>query len=682
MPFLIPTDTDTLEDLVVQLATLYDQGEDCVDFDGNPVSDPDYDALVKELKKRRPDSKAFADGTTSPSTFVPTGDLVIHNPPMTSIAKADGVDKVDIYQQWVKDNCVKLGYTYPPEPGKFVQSYKHDGVAIRLYYEKGKLKRAGLRPRDGVKGINVTANALFVKGIPEELPLPLTLAIGGELECKLADFEKVQKALADAGEDLRKNPRNHTYGGINQQKEPSKTKDARISFMGYNITGFDESDKYYTTEMERAKWVNKVLKVPFVQVRDHKFDDLKMMEDNVPNLDFEVDGVVLKVNNLEDQEQLGHHGDTPTGEPRGAIAWKFAEEVKVGEVDHIEWNASRTGRVTPVAVFKTGIQLAGTTVLRATCSNAGWLRRMGIGKDASVKVIKAGKIIPKVIEVVSGKTTEQVPSNCPACQQALQLVDGSDGNQDLMCNNVGCSAKQVRGIVFYLTSLDCKGLGESKVEQIIQHGKLKGLADLYRLSVKDLLDCDFSPREADLALCAIHHVKPTKDDMKMSLAILSAKAYKKKYPAWQFFAALGIPRAGKTVGKLLVEKGYTFEQIRKLTKDELLALDGIGDTVATSVVGFFQNNCAEIDDLLQYVEFEKPKTGKLSGITFVLSGSFDDGKSHWEEQIQNQGGKIGSSVGSKTNYLVAGPGSGSKSDKATELGVPILDVDGLKKLLS
>lgn len=681
MALLIPVDTDTLEDLVVQLATLYDQGDDCVDFDGNPVSDPDYDLLVKELKKRRPDSKAFADGTTSPSTYVPTGDLVIHNPPMTSIAKADGDDKLEIYQDWIKDCCVKLGYTYPPEQGKFVQSYKHDGVALRLYYEKGKLKKAGLRPRDGVKGIDVTANVLHVKGIPSELPLPLTLAIGGELECLLSDFEKVQKALADAGEELRKNPRNHTYGGINQQKDPTKTKIARISFMGYNITGFDDSAKYYTNEVERAKWVNKVLKVPFVQVRNHKFEDLKMMEDNVPNLDFEVDGIVLKVNDLEDQEQLGHHGDSPTGEPRGALAWKFAEEVKIGEVDHIEWNASRTGRVTPVAVFKTGIQLAGTTVLRATCSNAGWLRRMGIGADAKVKVIKAGKIIPKVIEVVSGKTSSTMPSDCPACQQKLQLVDGSDGNQDLMCQNVNCTAKQVRGIVFYLTNLDCKGLGESKVEQIIQHGKLKGLADLYRLTEKDLLDCGYSSREAQLALCAIHHVKPVKDDIKLAMNILAAKQDKKKYPAWQFFAALGIPRAGKTVGKLLVEKGYTFDQIRVLTKDELLACDGIGDTVATSVVSYFSANCAEIDDLLQYVEFEKPKTGKLSGMTFVLTGGFPSGKTELEKRIQDQGGKCGSSVSKNTNYVVVGENAGSKEKKADELGITKLTLADLEKML-
>jgi DNA ligase (NAD+) len=680
MPLLIPTNTDTLEDLVIQLATLYDQGEECLDFDGNVVTDSDYDVLVKELRKRRPDSKAF--DSTSPSTYVPTGNLVIHNPPMTSIAKADGVDKLDIYQNWIKDCCDKLGYSYPPESNKFVQSYKHDGVAVRLYYVNGKLHKAGLRSRDGVNGIDVTANVLFVKGVPEELPLSLTLAIGGELECRLDDFEKVQKALADAGKELRKNPRNHTYGGINQQKDPKKTKDARISFVGYNITGFDDSEKYYTTEIDRAEWVNKALKVPFVQVRVHKFDDLKAMEDNVPNLNFEVDGIVLKVNNLEDQEQLGHHGDVATGEPRGALAWKFTEEVKVAEVDRIEWNASRTGRVIPVAVFKQGIQLAGTTVLRATCSNAGWLHRMGIGKDSQVKVIKAGKIIPKVIEVVSGKTSSVLSENCPACHQRLQLVEGNDGNKDLMCHNAGCSAKMIRGIVFYLTSLGCKGLGESKVEQIIQHGKLKGLGDLYRLTEEDLLDCGYSSREAKLILCAIHHVKPVKDDVKLSMAILTAKGKKKTYPAWQFFAALGIPRAGKTVGKLLVDKGYAFEQIRKLTKDELLAIDGIGETVANSVFTYFQNNVVEIDDLLQYVEFEKPKTGKLSDITFVLSGSFDDGKSHWENLIQEQGGKIGSSVNSKTNYLVSGPGSGSKFDKATELGIPILDVEALKKMLA
>lgn len=681
---LIPDDVDVLEELVVHLATLYDQGLDCVDFDDEPVTDPEYDELVRVLKKRAPDCNAFAKGKTSPSLYSPTGELVIHNPPMTSISKADGTlaQKDAIYEKWLKDCCEELGYEYPPNPGRFAGSYKHDGVALRVYYEKGNLVKAGLRPRDGVKGINVTENVKYVKGLPTTLPLPVTLWIGGELECLLKDFEQVQKALEEAGEDLRKNPRNHTYGGINQQKDPSKTTDAKISFCGYSLGGFDDADKYYKTEVERAKWVNTVLKVNFVQVRPHKYEDLQMLEDNVPNLQYEVDGVVLKVNNLDDQEQMGHQGDDPTGDPRGALAWKFAEEHKPAECKEIVWTPSRTGRVPPVAIFKEGIKLAGTTVTRATCSNLGWLERMGIGPGTIVDVYKAGKIIPKVDHVISGACGAIIhPTHCPACQHPLEIVEGAAPNRDLMCLNKLCSAKQVNKITFFLNMIDAKGLGLSKVRQMITCGNLKDLSDLFTVTMDDLLRAGLTERQSLLALATIHMVKPQKDNAKLLAAIEVARGEKKVVPAWQFFAALGIKQSGKTAGKSLVEAFGSFDKIRNATEEEFLEVDGIGSVSAPILVEFFNEHAAVLDRLLTHIELEYPKTGKFSGYTFVLSGSFDDGKSYWEKIIQDLGGKIGGSVGKTTSYLVYGPGSGSKSDRAKELGVKAIDIEEFKKLL-
>jgi len=569
--------TIDLEKLVIHLATQYDQGLSCVDFDGEPVSDAQYDALVKKLKVALPDSPAFSIGSTSPSTFTPNGKLVVHSPPMTSIAKADGGDKVKIYENWIKDCCSRLNYTYPPPPDAFSQTYKHDGVALRINYVKGKLTSAGLRPRDGVNGIDVTENVKHVIGVPTQLPLPVTLSINGELECYKSDFDSVNAALAAAGEELRKNPRNHTYGSINQQKDPSKTADGKVRFCGYSITGFDDSAKYYTTELERAKWVNQVLKVPFVRVNLHKFEDLAIMEDKSVGLDYEVDGIVLKVNNLEDQEQLGNSGDDPTGDPRGALAWKFAEECKIAEVKEIEWNTSRTGRVTPVAVFKDAIQLAGTSVSRATCSNIGWLRRMKIGVGTKVKVIKAGKIIPKVIEVMSGQASAYTPIRCPACDASLSEVQGHGENVDLMCQSTNCTAKKVSSIAFYLTAMGTKGLGESKIELMVSNKLIKSLADLYTLSVDDLVQNDgsgepiFTVREALLALATIHMVKPVDDNVKLTTAIEKAVKKKKLVPAWQFFGSLGIEGAGKTVGKQLVEVYKDFDKIMEATEDELLA---------------------------------------------------------------------------------------------------------------
>lgn len=678
----ITDDTDLLEKLVKHLATLYDQGEECLDFDGEPVSDPEYDELVKELYNRRPTSDAFEG--TSPSQYQPTGKTVTHNPPITSIAKADGTlaQKTTVYEKWLKDCCNKLGYEYPPNKGRFAQSYKHDGVAIRLYYKKGKLVAAGLRPRNGVYGVEVTANVQYVKGIPTQLPIPVTLAIGGELECYLSEFAKVQKTLKDADEKLRKNPRNHTFGGINQHKDPSKTKDARISFIGYTVVGFDDSAKYYKTEVERAKWMNKTLGVKFIQVREHQFEDLAMLEGNVKELDYEVDGVVLKVNNLEDQEQLGHHGDNPIKEPRGALAWKFAEEHKQAKVKELQWGATRTGRVPPVAIFEEGIQLAGTTVSKATCSNFGWVERMGIGVGTIVDVYKAGKIIPKINDVVSGKVSKIVyPTKCPACDQKLSIVHGAPPNKELMCENKNCPAKQVVGIEFFLATLGAKGLGQSGIEKILSKGKVKDFSDLFTLEVDDLMESGLSERQSLLALGTIHLVEPINDDNKQLAAIKAAKKKKKLIPAWQFFASLGIPGSGQTAGKTLIDAFGSLEAIMDATEDELLAVQGIGEKAAPIIVAYFKQNRKIVDKLLEHIELELPKIGKLSGKTFVLTGSFDEGKTSIQKKIENLGGKCSGSVSKTTHYLVVGADPGSKVEKADKYGVTKLSVKELEKML-
>lgn len=404
MAYLIPTDMDALEKLVIHLATLYELDQPCVDFDGDIVEDSDYDTMYRVLKESKPDSDAFAKGTTSPSTYQPTGtDLVTHNPPMTSIAKADGTldEKNDIYKKWMS-TCEKMLGHKP----RIVQTHKHDGIACSIVYKNGQLHEAGLRPRGGIKGVNVTENIKYIKGVPTTLPLPLTLTIHGELECLHDDFVRVQRTLKDTGEVLRANPRNHTAGAINQQKDPSKTSDGLVSFMGYNIVSFDNADTYYTTHAGMAKWVNKELRIPFVRTMPHKYDDLATMEASIKQLPYEVDGVVLKVDNIEDYEQLGHHGDDPVGEPRGALAWKFEEERAQAVVDHIEWNTSRTGRVTLVVVFEVPVILAGTMVGRAICSDVGWIRRMRVGKGTVVSVYKAGKIIPKIESVISGEISK------------------------------------------------------------------------------------------------------------------------------------------------------------------------------------------------------------------------------------------------------------------------------------
>jgi DNA ligase (NAD+) len=416
----------------------------------------------------------------------------------------------------------------------------------------------------------------------------------------------------------------------------------------------------------------------------HKFEDLATMEAMINDLSYEVDGIVLKVNNLEDQEQLGHSGDDPTGDPRGALAWKFAEESKIAVVKEIEWNTGRTGRVTPKAIFEQGIQLAGTTVSQATCNNYGWASRMKIGVGTHVKVIKAGKIIPKVIEVVKNPVNTLIyPYHCPVCLENLEVVTGNDDNQELVCNNLNCAARNVKTYLFYLTSLGAKGIGESALERIIASGKAKFLDEIYNLTIDDLISTgEFTERQATLAIATIHMVKPVADNDKLKAAIEKARNKPKTFQAWQFFGALGISGAGKTAGKALVDHFGDFDKVRKANIDELVVVDGIGAKTAEYIQHWFEINSDMLDRLLTHVELEYPTVGKLSGKTFVLTGSFDLGKSYWEQKIDELGGKISNSVGSKTDYVVAGPKAGSKLDKAKEKGIPVIDVQELETMLS
>ena len=335
---------DDLERIIAHLDTLYEAGEDCVHPDtGIIVTDGEYDALRRELQSLRPNSSLF-DSATASEYQTDTG-KVVHDPPMTSIEKASHEDvetQEGMLFKWLIDattdgptsvsegKMTKLrGKKYKEEPVEFAkdyfyQAYKLDGVAIGIYYEKGKLVAAGLRPRDGVNGEDVTEQVRYVEGVPTKLKRKVSCSVRGELICKLSDFEKVQEELEAAGERLRANPRNHTAGGIRQFKDPPKTKQMRISFVAYAIERLSKPP--YKTEVERAKFCEEELGIPYVETKSFNFSDLAKMEKAVPKLDFEVDGVIIGVNNLEDQEQLGRHGDRATGNPRGKIAWKFREE--------------------------------------------------------------------------------------------------------------------------------------------------------------------------------------------------------------------------------------------------------------------------------------------------------------------------------------------------------------------
>ncbi len=692
---------DDLERIIRRLDTLYESGEDCLHPDtGIIVSDGEYDALRRELAELRPDSDLFDAATAS--SYVTDVGKIVHDPPMTSLEKASHEDvatQEEMLFKWLVDSTegatAKIregkmdslgGKTYKGELFEFAkdyfyQAYKLDGVALGIYYKDGKLVAAGLRPRDGVHGEDVTEQCKYVEGIPTKLKKKVTCSIRGELICKLSDFETVQQELEAAGEKLRANPRNHAAGGIRQFKQPEKTKQMRLSFLAYSIEGLTSPP--YSSETERADWCRDVLGVPYCETKIFEFDDLAAMEENVPNLDYEVDGVIVGVNNLEDQEQLGRHGERATGNPRGKIAWKFREEEATPVISEIEWQTGRTGKIVSVAIFEP-VRLAGTNVSRATLHNAGFMQRNQITIGSKISVRKAGKIIPKVTGVIDGQGEPDFPEECPSCQEATKLVTGGTEEMlELVCENDECPAQNVSSLCHYLSTFGVLGLGESRVAQLVEGGAVSAPADFYRLDVARAEATGLSKRQSLLAIGGIQMIPaPEKlDDDQLQEQITAAKENKKPIPLWQLFASFGIDAAGKSAGRALANHFGSFDKIRGASVEQLEEVEDIGEKTAETIQKYLAEHASEIDDLLDYVEPEKPKTGKLTGVTFCFSGGFEEGKRHWEQVVQELGGKCTGSVSKKTNYLVAGSGSGSKSVKAEKLGVPIISVEELQELL-
>lgn len=689
------------ERVISHLDTLYEQGLDCVHPDtGIVVSDGEYDGFRRGLAELRPDSELFTTATAS----ILKGAIqkVVHDPPMTSIEKASheiiGKQEQQLFKwlaksaalsgdsdstelRWVIENRTFKGDAVSYLQDYFFECYKLDGVAIAIYYEDGKLARAGLRPRDGINGEDVTAQVRFVSGVPEDLPKPITCSIRGELICKLPDFAKVQEGLAASGQKLRANPRNHTAGGIRQFKNPEKTKTMRLSFVAYGIEGL--ANPPYRTETERARWCQETLGVPYVSSQPFRFEDLARMETGISDLDFEVDGVIIGVNDFEMQEQLGRHGDPLTGNPKGKIAWKFREEEATPIINAIEWQTGRTGKLTSVAVFDS-VRLAGTNVSRATLHNAGFMQRNQITVGSKISVRKAGKIIPKVTGVVSGQGSPDFPKQCPSCGQATTLREGGTADMlELVCDNTECPAQNVNALCHYLATIGVLGLGESRVSQLVEGEAVSIAADFYRLDVERAMACGLTRRQATLAVAAIQMIpSPDKrDSEQLDAMIETAKRSRKTVPLWKLFASLGIGAAGKSTGKALASHFGSFENIRSATVEDLEGVDDVGSITADAVRTYLEDNSRDIDALLEFVEPQHTQTGgTLDGKTFCFSGGFPAGKKHWEKEVESRGGKCTSSVSKKTDFLVAGPGSGSKSEKAKKLAVSIISTDELLEM--
>jgi len=676
-----------LEKIIKALDTAFHiKGDDCI----NPLTreivlDNEYDALKVELFNLSPKSKIF---TTITAAKAKAGEKkVIHDPAMTSINKCNGTEKEKdkILSKFFKD-CYAIDLDYSAENKKswpgwlnrfFSMSFKHDGLALSVEYENGILKRAGLRSKSGMDGIDVTEKTRHIEGIPQQLALPLTCKIRGEVETIVSEFERQCELL---GDDAKANPRAHTAGSMNK-KTAEQMKDRGLSFTAYNILQLE--DPPYTTEIERADWATRVLKFNFVKTIPFSYDKLKTFESQHRRLNFMVDGAVISINDLALQAKMGTSGNKETGNPKGKIAFKFKDEVKSTIVTNVIWQTGRTGSVTPVLMIHP-LQLEGTTVSKCTAHNVGIIKTNKIGIGSEVQIIKSGKIIPKLHKVVDAKGSAHIPTHCPSCGDDLLEDSGADNSLRLFCDNANCPAQNIKNLYHYLKTLGCKGIAESTINKLADAGLVVKRSDFYKLTLKTLLDSGITERTAVLILARIWMIpSPEQEKDNNVLKAQLKNIYTITVPMDKFFASFGMDGAGKEVGRLLSKKYKNFLKIRHLTTSELESIDGIGFTIANNVVDFFSRNNDEVDRLLNSVILEKPKgkSGKLDGKKFVLSGSLDMGKGYWKEQIENIGGEVKSSVGKKVDYLIAGDGSGSKTDKANDLGIPILDEEAIEAMI-
>jgi len=695
-----------LEQVIIALDTAYEAGDECVHpVTGKVVSDPEYDMLRERLGKLNPKSNVLK--TVTASKLVHSSKKVKHYPPMTSISKAIGPlsERTDALKDFIGKVADEM--KYPDAEKELVQAYKRDGVAVALYYEDGKLVRAGLRPRNGTDGEDVTENIKYVEGVPTELWehdregnrvrfIPVTCSIRGELECKKSVFRKIVEDWENPklGLDSEpKNPRNYAAGSIRQFSDPTVTKQRKISFTGYSISGWTSKDPTfatapYKTEIDRAKYSNAKLRIPYVQIRPFRHKDLQTLEDLALQLDYEVDGIVISVNNLEDSEQMGTHGGSVTGNPKGKIAWKFAEESAIVEVRDIVWTPGRSGKLTPVLTFD-GVQLDGTTVSQCTGHSLGFLdgsSKASLGeitKWAKVRIIKSGKIIPKVIEVIkAGYLPLTPPKYCPSCKSKLETRQGDDG-KDLICNNEFCGDRATARIVHYLSTIGVKGIADSIVSKLLENKLIKDMSDLYEITVTQLEKIGYTERESALIVARLFFCDDPshKTDEELAEFCNSVGDVKLKIPAAQLFASLGIPGAGKTAGQALVAHFGTFEAIQLASVDELLKVDGLGEISANAIVEFFDQHKAMIALLLEYIDPQSKKMGKLSGKTFVFTGGFDGGKATWEKKVLDEGAVVSGQVSKNTSFLVVGTDAGSKADKAKLLGIKMISPAELDKML-
>lgn len=634
--------------------------------DDNPsITDQEYDDYYNELLKleekypdlKRSDSPTLRVGGKVVDKF----EKVTHESPMLSFDDIFNEDEIVLFDERIKKTCPNATYTLEP---------KMDGLSGSLLYEKGVLKRAATRG-DGLIGENITHNVETIKSVPLRLNKELDIEVRGEIYMSKASFEKCNKEKEKRGENLFANPRNAAAGSVRQLDSKIAAK-RNLDFMAYFIPN---PDKYgIKTQGESLEFLKELgfktnynLNGLAKDVNDiiNYIDDLGRKR---PNLPFEIDGVVLKVNSLEDEAKLGFTERVP----RWGIAYKFPAEEVLTTLKEIKFTVGRTGKITPNALFSP-VHVAGSVISKATLHNEDYCLDKDVRVGDVISIRKAGDVIPEVVEVKKERRTgKEVPfkmiENCPMCASKLVKEDAN-----YFCKNDLCPARKMEGLIHFASrnTMNIDGLGERIIEDFYNMGFIKSISDIYLLSnhKEDLIELEgFGEKSVNNLLESIENSKNNSLE--------------------KVLFALGIRHVGKKTAKILAKRYKNIDNIINVNIDELTNVNDIGEIIAKSVRTYFDDplNLKLIEDLkklgLNFEYKDDSSDDTLSGMTFVLTGTLEKYKREELTKIlEDKGAKVTSSVTKKTTGVIVGDKPGSKYDKALKLGVKIYNEEDVLNII-
>ena len=626
------------------------------------VSDSEYDQLYRELVSLEekypndilPDSPTHRVGGKVLDGF----EKYQHQYPLYSLQDAFSRAELEAFDERVRKEF----------PGAiYLCELKIDGLSISLSYENGILV-AGATRGDGSIGENITENLKRVKDIPLTLPQPLTMTVRGECYMPKASFDEVNRFRQENGEAEFANPRNAAAGTLRQLDTSVVAK--------RNLSTFLYQEASPTTEVNQESVLKKLSKLGFA-VNDNRvlassidqvWNFIEKISQERNKLPYEIDGIVIKVNSLAAQEELGF----TVKAPKWAIAYKFPAEEKEAKLLSVDWTVGRTGVVTPTANL-TPVQLAGTTVSRATLHNVDYIQEKDIRKDDTVIVYKAGDIIPAVLRVVEAKRVSEeklaVPKYCPSCESELLHFEDEVA---LRCINPLCPAQIREGLIHFASrdAMNITGLGPAVVEKLFSQGLVGDVAGIYRLQVEELLQLEnFKEKSAN----------------KLYNAIQASKGNS----AERLLFGLGIRHVGSKASRILLEHFHDIPSLAKADLDTIASIDGLGLVIATSLHSYFEQEgtqtlLAELQEAgvnLAYLGEKVAADAVLSGKTVVLTGKLETlTRTQAREKLLRLGANVASSVSKKTDLVIAGADAGSKLAKAQELGIEIQNEEWLEQL--